>query len=157
MDNELKMQLKPIGLVNSPIREKPADGFNWREIVAEIIIKPELAEGLDGLADFSHIMVYWWMHQATDPAKMALKVYPRGRRELPPVGVFASRSPYRPNSIGRATVQLLERRDNILLVQGLDAIDGTPILDIKPFIPGYDSPAEGASAPEWATRHQRQV
>ncbi|MGI2336095.1 MAG: tRNA (N6-threonylcarbamoyladenosine(37)-N6)-methyltransferase TrmO [Dehalogenimonas sp.] len=157
MDNELKMDLQPIGWVRSPVKEKPDDGFRWQEIVAEIVIKPELLEGLDGLRDFSHIMVCWWMHQAVDPAKKALKVFPRGRKELPPVGVFASRSPYRPNSIGRATVRLLERRENILVVRGLDAIDGTPILDIKPFIPGYDSPMEGATAPEWATRHRRQV
>ena len=154
--NELAMNLKPIGCVHSPVTEKPADGFDWRQVQAEIVIEPELAEGLDGLEDFSHIIVIWWMHRATDPAKMALKVYPRGRKDLPPVGVFSSRSPYRPNSIGRATPRLLERRGNVLVVQGLDAIDGTPVLDIKPFIPGYDSPPEGAEAPEWATRHQRQ-
>ncbi|MEN8614910.1 tRNA (N6-threonylcarbamoyladenosine(37)-N6)-methyltransferase TrmO [Dehalogenimonas sp. THU2] len=152
---ELTMELRPIGRIKSPVTEKPADGFDWREVVAEIEIDPALAEGLDGLTDFSHIMVYWWMHRATDKAKMALKVFPRGRKDLPPVGVFASRSPYRPNSLGRATVRLLERRDNVLVVQGLDAIDGTPVLDIKPFIPGYDSPEGGATAPEWTTRHQR--
>ena len=95
------------------------------------------------------------MHKAVDKSKMALKVFPRGRKELPPVGVFASRSPYRPNSLGRATVKLIERRGNSLIVQGLDAIDGAPVLDIKPFIPGYDSPDEGVYAPEWATHHQR--
>ena len=153
---EIKIELKPIGRVISSVIEKPADGFNWREITSEIEINPELTEGLDSLTDFSHIMVYWWMHRATNKSKMALKVFPRGRKDLPPVGVFASRSPYRPNSLGRATVKLLERRDNVLVVQGLDAIDGTPVLDIKPFIPGYDSPLEGATAPEWAMRHQRQ-
>ena len=153
----LKMELQPVGWVRSPVVEKPADGFNWRPVVSQIEIDERFAEGLDGLTDFSHIMVYWWMHQAVDKSKMALKVYPRGRRELPAVGVFSSRSPYRPNSLGRATVQLLERQANILTVRGLDAIDGTPVLDIKPFIPGYDSPAEGAVAPEWATRHQRSV
>lgn len=153
----LKMELKPIGRVLSPVIEKPADGFDWRPVISRIEVDQCFSEGLDGLNEFSHIMVCWWMHQAVDEAKMALKVYPRGRRELPPVGVFSSRSPYRPNSIGRATVKLLERQDNILTVQGLDAIDGTPVLDIKPFIPGYDSPVEGAAAPEWATRHQRSV
>lgn len=152
--DELKMELKPIGWVKNPVTEKPADGFNWRQIMSEIVIDPSLAEGLDGLSDFSHIMVYWWMHKAVDKSKMALKVFPRGRKELPPVGVFASRSPYRPNSLGRATVKLIERRGNSLIVQGLDAIDGTPVLDIKPFIPGYDSPDEGVHAPEWATHHQ---
>ena len=149
------MELRPIGRVISPVKDKPADGFNWQEVVSEIEIDPVLAEGLDSLTDFSHIMVTWWMHRAIDKSKMALKVLPRGRKDLPPVGVFASRSPYRPNSLGRATVRLLDRRGNILTVKGLDAIDGTPVLDIKPFIPGYDSPAEGAFAPEWATHRQR--
>jgi len=152
---ELDMELRTIGRVKNPVKDKPPDGFNWREIVSEIEIDPALVEGLDSLSDFSHIMVTWWMHRATDKSKMALKVFPRGRKDLPPVGVFASRSPYRPNSLGRATVRLIERHGNILVVKGLDAIDGTPVLDIKPFIPGYDSPEEGATAPEWATYRQR--
>jgi tRNA-Thr(GGU) m(6)t(6)A37 methyltransferase TsaA len=152
---ELKMELRPIGRVRSPVTEKPADGFDWREVVSEIEIDPALAEGLDGMEEFSHIMVAWWMHRAVDQSKMALKVFPRGRKDLPPVGVFASRSPYRPNSLGRATVRLLERRGNTLVVKGLDAIDGTPVLDLKPFIPGYDSPEEGATTPAWAARHRK--
>lgn len=152
---ELKMELRPIGRVRSPVIDKPADGFDWREVVSEIEIEPALEKGLDSLTDFSHIMITWWMHRAVDPSKKALKVYPRGRKDLPPVGVFASRSPYRPNSLGRATVRLIEKRGATLVVRGLDAIDGTPVLDIKPFIPGYDSPLEGVFAPEWATHHQR--
>ncbi|AKG54411.1 hypothetical protein DGWBC_1797 [Dehalogenimonas sp. WBC-2] len=152
---KMKMEIWPIGLVSSPVKEKPDDGFNWRENVSEIELDPALTEGLDRLTDFSHIMVIWWMHRATDKSKMALKVAPRGRTDLPPVGVFASRSPYRPNPIGRATVRLVARHGNVLTVRGLDAIDGTPVLDIKPFIPGYDSPEEGVYTPEWATHHQR--
>ena len=58
MMDELKMELKPIGWIKNPVTDKPADGFNWRQIMSEIVIDPSLAEGLDGLADFSHIMVY---------------------------------------------------------------------------------------------------
>ena len=73
-----------------------------------------------------------------------------GKQELPLVGLFATRSPNRPNPVGIATVRLLERQGNILKVEGLDAIDGTPIIDIKPYIPGYDS-ATDAKVPPWIT------
>jgi tRNA-Thr(GGU) m(6)t(6)A37 methyltransferase TsaA len=146
------MKLEPIGFVRNEIEEKPERSFDWRQIVSEIIIAPRLAEGLDSLDDFSHVIVISWMHQATDEDKMALKVQPRGRKELDPVGVFASRSPYRPNPLGKATVRLLERRGNILKVQGLDFINGTPVIDIKPYIPGHDS-ADGATTPPWVRKH----
>ena len=79
-----------------------------------------------------------------------MKVHPRRKQSLPLVGVFATRSPARPNPIGMATVKLLECHDNVLKVIGLDAVDGTPVLDIKPYIPGYDSPNE-AKTPDWIT------
>lgn len=82
---------------------------------------------------------------------MHIKVHPRARRELPLVGLFATRSPHRPNPIGESTVRLIERRDNILRVEGLDAIDGTPVLDIKPHFPRADNPTD-VRVPEWITR-----
>lgn len=146
------MVLKAIGVVRNEVKQKPARGFNWREVVSQIIIDSQLAEALDGLDEFSHIIVIYWMHQATDSQKMAVKVHPRGRQDISPVGLFASRSPYRPNPLGKTTVRLLERRGNILRVGGLDAIDGTPVVDIKPYIPDYDS-ASDATAPEWTINH----
>ena len=146
------MALKAIGVVRNEVKQKPARGFNWREVVSQISIDSHLAEALDGLDDFSHIIVLYWMHQATDSQKMAIKVHPRGRQDISSVGLFASRSPYRPNPLGKTTVRLLERRGNILRVAGLDAIDGTPVVDIKPYIPDYDS-ASDATAPEWTKNH----
>ncbi|UCH42652.1 MAG: SAM-dependent methyltransferase [Dehalococcoidales bacterium] len=81
---------------------------------------------------------------------MPLRVHPRGRQELPLRGIFAVRTPNRPNRIGKATVRLIEIDDNILKVKGLDALDGSPVIDIKPYIPGYDSVDE-ASVPPWIT------
>jgi len=78
------------------------------------------------------------------------KYTPQGRPELPLTGLFATRAPHRPNPVGKATVRLLVRRCNRLRVQGLDAIDGTPVIDIKPYIPGYDSVAD-AEVPSWVT------
>ena len=154
MANKLpKMALKAIGVVRNEVKRKPDRGFNWWGVVSEICIDSDLAPALDGLDEFSHIMVICWMHRATDESKMALKVHPRGREELSPVGLFASRSPYRPNPLSKTTVRLLEHRGDILKVVGLDAIDGTPVIDIKPYIPDYDS-VDGARAPEW-TKHHR--
>lgn len=152
-DKQPGMTLIAIGIVRSEVKQKQKPSFNWRQVVSEIVIDDDLAEGLDGLSEFSHIIVLYWMHQAVNAEKMAIKVCPKGRHNLPPVGLFASRSPYRPNPLGKATVRLLERRGNILRVAGLDAIDGTPVLDIKPYIPDYDSAAD-ARAPKW-TKHHR--
>jgi len=145
MINELpEINLKAIGTVRSeikqPTRQKSTD------TVSEIIIDSSLAEALDNLEEFSHIIVLYWLHKS--PHRAPKKVHPKGNPGTEPMGVFATRSPDRPNPIGKTTVRLLERKDNVLKVQGLDAIDGTPVLDIKPYIPGYDN-VENAKAPAW--------
>lgn len=144
----LPIDIKPIGYVENKVKQKPPQEFEWEGVSSNIIIKPELEEGLDGLEEYSHIIVIWWMHKSLEEGKMALKVHPRRRKGMPPVGVFASRSPYRPNSIGKAVLKLVKRSGNVLEIKGLDAINDTPVLDIKPFIPGYDS-KDDASIPEW--------
>lgn len=145
----VEMTIRPIGVVRSSVRKQQKPGYNWEEVVSEIVIDDSLAEALDGLDGFSHIIVIYWLHLAADKSKMASKVHPRGDLELPLVGRFATRSPYRPNSLGQKVVRLLERKGNVLRVRGLDALDGTPVIDIKPYIPGYDS-VEDATVPKWA-------
>ena len=142
-----KMFVKPIGFVSSDIKSKPEPGYDWREVGSRIKVDKEFSQALAGLEEYSHIIIIYWLHQA-DAARMALKVHPRGDKKLPLVGLFASRSPYRPNPVGQKVVRLLRRRDNILWVEGLDAIDGTPVIDIKPYIPGYDSVTD-ATTPQW--------
>lgn len=144
------MKLKAIGIVRNDVRQPVRHG--WSEVVSDIVVDSHLAEALDGLDQFSHIIVLYWMHQLTPGRKLPLKVHPMGKAELPLMGRFATRSPSRPNPVGQATVRLLERRGNTLKVKGLDAIDGTPVIDIKPYIPGYDSAAD-AKAPRWTTNH----
>jgi len=136
-----------VGIVRSR-RKKPAHR-KYSDLISEIVINKELAPALDHIEEFSHIIVLWWIHKSHRPAPM--KVHPRGNPENGLMGVFATRSPDRPNPIGKSTVRLLERRGNVLKVQGLDAIDGTPVLDIKPYIPGYDS-VENATAPPWTRK-----
>ena len=123
---------------------------NWQTVTSEIIIKEDLKDALSRIDEFSHIIVIYWMHKLPPSQRSIIKVHPKGNHNLPIVGVFASRSPARPNPIGITTVKLLERRDNVLKVTGLDALDGTPVLDIKPYIPGDDSSTE-AKAPGWLT------
>jgi len=141
------MTLKAIGIVRNEIKQ-PARR-DWGETVSEIVIDPGLTEALDGLEDFSHIIVLYWMHQVIS-REVPLKIHPMGRQELPLVGLFAARTPNRPNRIGKATVRLLQRQGNILMVRGLDALDGSPVIDIKPYLPGYDS-ATDATVPQWIT------
>jgi tRNA-Thr(GGU) m(6)t(6)A37 methyltransferase TsaA len=142
------MTLKPIGVVRNEVKQPIRHG--WGEIVSEIVVNSDLTEALDNLDEFSHLIVLYWMHQLAAGRQLPLKVHPMGKSELPLVGRFATRSPSRPNPVGQATVRLLERRDNILKVKGLDAIDGTPVIDIKPYLPGYDS-ADDAKVPLWIT------
>ncbi len=146
-----EMILKPIGIVKSPYKEPTFDRLNLKDIFSEIVVNEDLNEALDGIEGFSHIIVLYWMHQATKPTH--LKTHPMGRQDVPEQGLFAVRTTKRPNPIGKTTVRLLERRGNILKVQGLDAIDGSPVIDIKPYIPGYDSAAD-ATVPDWVVREE---
>jgi tRNA-Thr(GGU) m(6)t(6)A37 methyltransferase TsaA len=141
------LTLKAIGTVRSEIK-KPTKR-KYQDIVSEIVVDRSLTEALDNLDEFSHIIVIYWIHQSRRLAPK--KVHPMGNPEHALMGVFATRSPDRPNPIGKSTVQLLQRQENILTVKGLDAIDGTPVIDIKPYIPGYDS-ADNARVPSWVDK-----
>ena len=142
--------MKAIGIVRNEVKERPPAGRDWwQETVSEVVIDSSLAEALDGLDDFSHIIVLYWMHQVIS-REVPLKIHPMGRQELPLVGLFTARTPNRPNRIGKATVRLLQRQGNILTVKGLDALDGSPVIDIKPYLPRYDS-ATDATVPQWIT------
>ena len=144
------MSLKAIGIIRNEIKAPPpAEPDWWKKVVSEIAIDSRLTEALDGLEEFSHIIVIFWMHQA-NAREAPLKTHPWGREELPLTGFFATRSPNRPNRIGKTTVRLLRREGNILKVEGLDALDGTPVLDIKPYSPRNDS-VDDARVPRWIT------
>lgn len=143
-----QISLKPIGWVRSGIKEPKRR--QWEGVESEIVLNPELAEAAEGLDDFSHIVVLFWMHQVLAEARSQTKAHPQRRQDLPLVGVLATRSPARPNPIGLAVVRLLERRGNVLKVKGLDAIDGTPVLDIKPSFPG-DGMVQ-VEVPDWVAK-----
>lgn len=139
-----KLSLKPIGYVRTMADEDKIR--KDKELLSEIVISKDLTEALDGIQDFSHLLIIFYMHKAFTE-KISLKVHPRGRSDLPLVGVFATRSPYRPNPIGLTLVELIDRKRNIIKVKWLDAINGTPVIDIKPYDP-LDLSLE-AHVPEW--------
>ena len=127
--------LKSIGQVHSPLKnkqdiepEKFAARNGFDPIVGELEINDEFAEGLSDIEDFSHIIVIFGFHKAE-----GFKLLTTPFLDNTPRGVFATRSPHRPNPIGMTIVKIIERKNNILRVSGMDMFDGTPILDIKPY------------------------
>ncbi len=139
---------KPVGVVKNNIKETMRGG--WDVVVSELILDANLEEAIEGLEQFSHIIVVFWMHKVPLEKDIPAKVHPRGRQDLPLVGLFATRAPYRPNPIGISVVRLLERQRNVLKVEGLDAIDGTPVIDIKPYLP-RDSVVD-VTFPKWVEK-----
>ena len=151
IEDAQRILLKPIGFVRTRIKEKDVKD---RRNVSEIILREDLSEALDGIKDFSHLFVIFWMHEIPKEERMKMKAHPRGREDMPLLGVFATRTPHRPNPIGLTLVELLEVESNIVTVRGLDAFDGTPILDMKPF--DYWDMAEDVSLPEWWMRLEKE-
>ena len=140
--NEIK--LSPIGFVR---RKAKGEDVKDKSLVCSIIVKKGYERALDGIEDFSHIYVIFWMHEISDTERRTLKTHPRGRMDLPLLGVFATRSPLRPNPIGLTIVKLLGRKGNVLTVRGLDAFDGTPVMDVKPY--NHWDIMENVKVPEW--------
>ena len=126
------IRLRPIGRVRCKFREEEIKRKRSR-IVSEVIIDNRYAKALDGIESYSHLFVIFFMHRVPLRERKVLKIHPRGRTDIEKVGVFATRSRSHPNPIGLAVVKLLKRSGNSLKVQALDALDGTPVLDIKPY------------------------
>jgi len=143
------MICQPIGIVKSPVKEAVDKG--WGEVTSELHINKEYADGLKGIDAFSHIVVVFQMHQSTWNPETDLVRRPQGRADMPLLGIFAQRAKHRPNPIGITAVKLLGVKGNVLTVKALDAIDGTPILDIKPYFPKYDR-IDKSTIPEWVDR-----
>jgi tRNA-Thr(GGU) m(6)t(6)A37 methyltransferase TsaA len=120
--------------------------------ISKIRIFDEFRDGLEGLDTYSHGIILYWFHlRDTDEERSVLKVVPRRHPGAPEVGVFASRSPSRPNPIGLCVAELVNVKGDLLMVKGLDALEGSPILDIKPYNPRADSVPD-AVVPPWALR-----
>jgi tRNA-Thr(GGU) m(6)t(6)A37 methyltransferase TsaA len=115
-----------------------------------IVLDKKYQPGLLGLDGFSHVQVIWWFDKNDTPQKRSvLQVHPRGDQKNPLTGVFASRAPMRPNLIALSLCKIVSVKDNVVEVEKIDAFEGTPILDIKPYAPGQDTVA-GVKVPDWA-------
>lgn len=141
--------IRPIAVVRNRVREPRPDG--WAGLRSDLIVREDLTGALEGIEAYSHLIVVFAFHLVPEEARTAGTLHPRGDPSLPEQGVLATRSQLRPSPLGVSVVPLLRRRRNILRVEGLDAVDGTPVLDIKPYFPNYDS-VPNASVPEWAHR-----
>ena len=138
----------PVGVVRNAVKESQM--FGWESVESRIVVRRELANALDGLEGFSHVIVLFWIDRVPEEERGLTRIRPMGDPTLPLLGVFATRTQLRPNPIGVSVVPLLARKGNELRVRGLDAIDGTPVLDVKPYIPHYDSVPQ-ANIPAWAS------
>ncbi len=133
------MKIKPIGFIHSPFKfkkETPIQPFRSKA-VGKIEVFKEYERGLDDIEGFSHLILIYKFHRSRG---FSLKVKPFLDNRLR--GLFATRAPRRPNQIGLSVVKLIRRRWNILFVNGIDVIDGTPLLDIKPYVPDFNSGEE---------------
>ena len=135
--------IKPLGIAKNDINQPVSSG--WDKIVTEIVVDKKYAKGMDGIEDYSHLIVVYWFSKE---GECHIKHHPQGNKDVPFVGIFACRCPQRPNPIGISTVELLERKDNVLKVKGLDILNGTSVLDIKPYTPQYDF-VNKSKVPEW--------
>ena len=141
--------MRPIGIVSNRVTESVDE--QWGTVVSRIRLRADLGAGLRGLEAFSHALIITYLHRAAFVPEQHLMRRPRGLDAMPELGIFAQRAKDRPNPLGITVVRILEVARDYLDVQGLDAIDGTPVLDIKPHMHLFDSPP-GAREPEWVER-----
>jgi tRNA-Thr(GGU) m(6)t(6)A37 methyltransferase TsaA len=145
------MCLRPVGVIRNRIEEPSlvvdSGDLKWRgkvetlreerRVISELVIDSDLAGILDGVESYSHLLILYWAHRVPPEGRFLTQVHPMGKKDFPLVGIFATASPARPNPICVTPVRLLERRANILRVEGLDAVDGSPLVDIKPYVPSF--------------------
>jgi tRNA-Thr(GGU) m(6)t(6)A37 methyltransferase TsaA len=143
------VSVRPIAVVRNNVFDPQPDG--WEQVRSDLIFREELMPALDGIEGYSHVIVVFNFHRVPEAERSRLRIHPRDDISLPEQGVLATRTQLRPSAIGVTVVPVVQRRRNILRVLGLDAIDGTPVLDIKPYLPPFDSVPD-AGMPEWARK-----
>lgn len=142
------MLLQPIGWVRNDVSLKKHTA--WAEEVSTILLDQDYYGGLKGLEDFSHAIILCYLDKARYDRQRHLLRRPQNRVDMPVVGIFSQRTKDRPNTIGVTSVEILSVTEESITVRGLDALDGTPVLDIKPYYPAFDK--REATVPEWVDR-----
>ncbi|MBW1938896.1 MAG: tRNA (N6-threonylcarbamoyladenosine(37)-N6)-methyltransferase TrmO [Deltaproteobacteria bacterium] len=137
--------------VGVPSREFTVHSIGWVKKAqgkTTIVLDKKYQPGLQGLDGFSHVYVLYWFDRNDNPEKRSvLQVHPRGNKQNPLTGVFATRSPARPNLIALSLCKIIEIKDNVIEIENIDALPDTPVLDLKPFISQFES--KNAVVPEW--------
>ncbi len=140
------INLKPIGFVKNNVKEPRFGGFDNE--VSEIVVNEEFTDALNGIEAYSHVIIVYWMDKVK---KHVITHRPQGNPDVPVVGIFSCRCPPRPNPIALTTVRLIGHEGNKIKVKGLDILDGTPVIDIKPYWSKYDK-VEAAVIPDWVDK-----
>lgn len=145
--------LRPIATVHNSRMEASDD--HWGDVISEITLDETLpAEALDGVETFSHLEIIYHFHLVAEESVVVGARHPRDNPSWPRMGIFAQRGKNRPNRLGATIVRLLGRAGRTLVVQGLDAVEGTPVLDIKPVMVEF-LPREPVTQPDWVTELMR--
>ncbi len=145
-NDSASITLRPIGVVRNG--ETDAGRLDWSRVRSRIVLATGLADALLGLADYSHVIVVGWLHELPEAMRERRQAYPSGDDRYPLQGALALRGA-RPNPLTVTVCRLLRVDDATVEVEGLDLIDGTPVLDVKPYIAAYDAVPK-ASIPRWA-------
>ncbi|XHH07635.1 MAG: tRNA (N6-threonylcarbamoyladenosine(37)-N6)-methyltransferase TrmO [Candidatus Bathyarchaeia archaeon] len=165
MPEEL-FQIRPVGVIKNQVKEpflktEDSDLKLQKEIdviktdiksscnqTSEIVINKDITDILDGVEAYSHLVVLYWAHKVPEGSRRLTKVHPMGRKDTPLSGIFSTCSPARPNPVLTSVVRLCARKENVLQVKGLDAIDGSPVIDIKPYVKDF-YPQKDVLVPNW--------
>ncbi|MBW2143633.1 MAG: tRNA (N6-threonylcarbamoyladenosine(37)-N6)-methyltransferase TrmO [Deltaproteobacteria bacterium] len=153
IDESAKIILDAIGVVRNELKE-PKRGPDVQKIVTEIELDASLSDALDYLDEFSHIMLLYWARKGESQELKTLRIRPHNDPEAPMAGIFATFTPDRPNPVGVSIARIVERNGNILKVSGLGIVDGTSVIDIKPYIPRVFSIPD-AKVASWINRPRR--
>ncbi|MGD9610043.1 MAG: tRNA (N6-threonylcarbamoyladenosine(37)-N6)-methyltransferase TrmO [Desulfovibrionaceae bacterium] len=148
------LHLEPIGVIRTPFASltgMPIQPGGAREVIGRVELRPELAPGLADLTGFSHVYLLYCFH-LSEGYQLSVTPY----LDDTPRGLFATRAPRRPNPIGLSVVAVVAVSRNVLTVRGIDVLDGTPLLDIKPYAPAFDAP-DGPVRSGWLETSGRDV
>lgn len=142
----MQIILNEIAKVHNTVKEKK--DISWGNDVSSIVLENKYIGGLKGIEDFSHAIIIYYLDKANFSIENHLQRHPQNREDMPLIGIFSQRGKDRPNRIGITTVEIVSVHNDKLVVKGLDAIDGTAVLDIKPYYPVYDCKSN-AIVPDW--------
>ena len=144
--------MQPIGVIHSPFTEKDQTPIQpvRSQAIGQVEIYSDFADGLKDIDHLSHIHLLYVFHQST-----GYKLHVKPFLDDHDHGVFTTRYPYRPNPIGLSIVRLISRKENMLTIEGVDVLNGTPLLDIKPYIPDFDLRTENVRVGWYETRSKK--